>query len=49
MKVEGSQSPGMMPTLVRHARAMTTEVEKDCPLNERMTEQTKRVSMQRKK
>ena len=49
MKVAESQSPGMMPTFVKHASVMTTEVEKGCPLSDRITEQTNIVSAHRKK
>ena len=44
-----SQIPGNVPTFDRHAADIATDVEKGCPLNERITEKINKVTRHRKK
>ena len=48
-KVADSQIPGSVPTFAKQAADIATDVEKGCPLNERMTEKIKSVTELRKK
>ena len=44
-----SQIPGSVPIFAKQAADIATDVEKDCPLNERITENINKVTELRKK